>query len=133
MAREKGLNFMKYVLERPVEIDIYNQNAEIIIDEGIKYLIDSKGPTYNKDEILRFEIDGITIRVDANSDLRKIWWEYFLIKCNRILRPNGVVPYPKKLDNCTQVLEAIHWTGRNKFKSADEAIADYEQSYSAVK
>lgn len=119
---------MEFIFERPIELALDEETVEAAIATAIALSKQPYGVSYDPKKTTRFEHEGITIRVDSKSNPKIIWWEYFLIKKNRILRPNGVTPHPTKLDN-NSIFEAIEWHNQKKFKSIELAIDDYNTAF----
>ena len=128
MVRRKAITEMEFIFERPIELALNEQTVEAAIATAISLSEQPYGVTYDPKKTTRFEHEGIIIRVDSKSNPKKIWWEYFLIKNNRILRPNGVAPHPTKLDN-NLILRSINLHNQEKFKSIELAINDYNTTF----
>lgn len=119
---------LEFIYERSVTMPLLENTAEAAIQTAIGLSHETAGVAYDKTKITRFTYDGVVIRVDSKSKLWRIWWEFYLIKNNRFVRENGVVPHPKKLDKET-FISAIFYCCPCKFNTVEEAVADYEAAY----
>lgn len=119
---------MNFVFERPVEVPVTEDTVEAAIVTAIAMSAQPAGIAYDPLKMTKLTFDEIVIRVDSLSKLWQIWWEFYLIKNNRIVRENGVTPHPKKLDRETFV-SAIFYCCPCKFDTVEEAVANYEAAY----
>lgn len=120
---------IELVFERPITIPLKENTAEAAIASAIALSEQPYGVKYDPQKTTRLKFDDVVIRVDSESKLKQIWWEWYLTKNNRIKRDDGVVPHPKKIDKDDFYKLVYYVLPREKFSSAEEAVADYEAAY----